>query len=112
MPGTLDRRLRSPASRLSALAAVVVLSWSVLAAHGPIAGGHMGSAMGKAMTICLAVLQGAIIVYASRRIRRARTRKSPVRFARVVLTPVSRLLVKPTVASARAGPERLQVFRL
>jgi len=112
MLGT-DKRLRNPACRLAALAAVVVLSWSVLAAHGPVAGGHMGSAMGKAMTICLAVVQGAVLVYATRRRRRTRIRRIPVRFTPAVPTPFSLLVVLgPIIAPARAGPERRQVFRL
>lgn len=112
MLGT-DKRLRNPACRFAALAAVAVLSWSVLAAHGPVAGGHMGSAMGKAVTICLAVLHGAVVVHATRRSRRARSRRTPVRFTPAVPTPFSLFVaLEPMIPSARAGPERLQVFRL
>lgn len=113
MPATLDIRPRTARSRLTALAAVVVLSWSLLAAHGPVAGGHMGAAMGKAMAVCLAVIQGAVVVYGTRRVRRVRRRRAAVRFAPEGPAFVPLLLMAaPIVASARAGPERLQVFRL
>lgn len=94
------------------LAAVVLLSWSVLAAHGPVAGGHMGAAMGETMAVCLAVIQGAVVVQGTRRILRARSRPAPVPFP-----PAEPAVLLPRVAwsvlpRARAGPERLQVFRL
>ena len=113
MPATLGIRPRTARSRLTAFAAVVALSWSLLAAHGPLARGHMGAAMGKAMTICLAVIQGAVVVYGTRLVRRDRRRRAAVRFAPEGLAFVLLLLITPPViASARAGPERLQVFRL
>lgn len=113
MSGKLDRRLHGPCARLGAMLAVVVLSFSVVAAHGPLAGGHMGAAMGKAMTICLAVMQGVVVVYGTRRIRRVRKRRTASRYASPPAPPLApRAYVEPLVAFARAGPERLQVFRL
>lgn len=113
MPGTLDRQLRSTWSRLAAFVAVLALSGSLLAAHGPVAGDHTGAGMGKAMTICLAVMQGAVVVYGTRRSRRDKTRRVAVRYALPWAPPVAQPRHPARiVGSARAGPERLQVFRL
>lgn len=113
MPGILDRRLRSTRSRMAALLAVVLLSSSLVAAHGPVAGDHMGGAMGKAMTICLAVMQGAVVVYGTRRVMRKRIRRAPIRQpAHQAPHLASVVSTDPPPGTARAGPERLQVFRL
>lgn len=111
--GTLDTRPPSTRSRMAALVAVLVLSASLLAAHGAVAGGHMSAGMGKAMTICLAVMQGAVVVHGIRRTRRARSRREIVGYPLPWVPPVAQLAPPaPIPGSARAGPERLQVFRL
>jgi len=105
LPGTLDRRPPSTRPRLTALAAVLVLTAALLAAHGAVAGGHMSAGMGKAMTVCLAVMQGAVVVQGLRGIRRARTRRAAPRYPLPWVPTVARAVL-PDLVPGRPGPAR------
>ena len=72
----------------------------------------MGRDMGKAMTVCLAVVQSAIGFVV---VRRARRRRRAANLRNAFATPVAFVpAVRPPaiVPVAREGPEMLQVYRL
>lgn len=108
-----NRTMRRATIRPLAFVVTILLAWAIVAAHGPMAGGHMGRDMGKAMAVCLAVVQATAAIAIVRRVRRRRRAA-----AQPVLRPLARRVLAPAVLpqsvipAARGGPARLQVFRL
>ena len=103
----LNCALRRQRRRLVVFAAILALAGAVLAAHGMMAGDHMGDGV----MMCLAVAESAVaavgmaIVIAALAIRPLWRLSAPTRPAQPVLP-----LCPP--GFARAGPPALQVFRL
>lgn len=119
-PGSLiafNLFLKRQRRRLLTAVAGAVLASGVAAAHGAPGGDHMnghmdGGAGGKALAMCLAVAEtaalglaaGAVLSFAWRR-----HRHPLVSLGRPVVVSHAGLVPVP---AARAGPARLQVFRL
>lgn len=113
MVTAIIRVTRSSRHRRAVIAVTAVLTLTVLAAHAAPEGSsaHMGMDMGEGAAMCLAVLGGAIggvltgIVATTGRPNRTAPRI--IHALGTWATPIS--MIEPV---ARAGPTRLQVFRL
>jgi len=111
-------RLRRWRGRTGFLVACALVIGSFVLAHSAFTGGHeaMAShgAMSDAATVCLFLAEAGALALGLSLAARARGRGWPLRRAagRTHVAPSALLLTDADPGGARAGPARLQVFRL
>jgi hypothetical protein len=103
----INSALRHRRRRIAMLAVMVALAGAVVTAHSVMAGDHMGDGL----VMCLAVVEGAVVAVGVAVAVAALALRPQCLIALPVLVEFAHV---PTVLGvrARAGPARLQVFRL
>lgn len=108
----VNRALRRQRRRLAVLAVLLGLAGAVVVAHSAMGHGHMGDhSAGGALVICLAVADTAVVAFGAAVAFGLWMRRMTWLIPAVPAPPLS-YVPAPRSAPARAGPTRLQVFRL
>ena len=111
----IDRRIKRRRRTLSVVSAAFALSGAVALAHGFIGGDHMGGmgGSGSPTSICLAVAETAAVALALAAVVKARRTAGPwASLLPWVMPAAPQTPLRSLAVPARAGPPRLQVFRL
>jgi hypothetical protein len=112
MLSAINGGLRRQRQRLTMVAVVLGLAGVVVAAHSAMGEGHMGdSHMGDALVMCLAVAETAVMAFGAAIALGALIRR-PSWLMEAMPVPSLAYHPAPRTVPARAGPTRLQVFRL
>ena len=106
----LNTTMRRQRRHLTMLAVMVALAGAVVVAHSAMSHGHMGN-VGGAVVTCLAVAETAVVGVGAALALSALMRR-PLRVRPAPLAPELAFVSSPIRIRVRAGPPRLQVFRL